>query len=161
MCCLHSGNLSNFDLFFVTCPCAALCAARPGDKLGGGGSILPMRKKEERHLINWMRTIGERCSCLSMDADPRLPKEQSQSAAQGVTPWTLQEGVEQAQGHDPSLDLRRRSMRSHRHFVWYYISGGPDRRGSGTADGDIRHVKPSIAGTDGPAEPHVTPIDRT
>ena len=61
----------------------------PGDELGGGGSVLPMRKMEERRPINWMRTIGERCSCLSMDADPRLPKGQPQSAAQGVTPWAL------------------------------------------------------------------------
>ena len=47
-------------------------------------------------------------------------------------------------------------MRSHRHLAWYYISGGPDRRGSGTTDGDICCVKPSIAVTDGSAEPHTT-----
>jgi hypothetical protein len=61
-----------------------------------------MRKVEERHPINWMRAIEERCSFLSMDADPRLPKKQSQSADQGVTPWTPQDGVKQAQGRDPS-----------------------------------------------------------
>ena len=83
-----------------------------------------------------------------MDADPRLPKKQSQSAAQGVTPWTLQERVEHDQGHDPLLDLRRRPMRSHRHFAWYYISGGPDRCGSGTAGGEIRCVKPYINRSD-------------
>ena len=76
-------------IFFLSHAVRALCAARPGDELGGGGSILPMRREGDVRPINRIH-VGYWSALhnvlLPVAAGSRLHQDVAKRSGQGVAP---------------------------------------------------------------------------
>jgi hypothetical protein len=116
------------DTFFVSCSCAALCAARPGDELGGGGSILPMRGRGGVHvrltgchvIRGFAADVIERTPMLAVDVGPSHRRWEDQRTGSDTlhveTGADAQEPepthVESTQGYSLASQRRSRSTKS-------------------------------------------------
>ena len=97
-------------LFFLSHAVRALCAARPGDELGGGGSILPMRREGDVRPINRIHVgIRERCSFTLMNAATQLHRDATQRSDTGSdTLICSQDGADETRSRG---DVKGRSLR--------------------------------------------------